>query len=142
MRKEENLFQINRFDMTTDYEMIDNVKIEEEYFHKDDYLDPNILVFEMINGFECAEVATNLLFIKVDENHFYNEATGLVFDINKSFNKGVNPFFDEIGLLAYIEYVNEFLDIYIKLKEKDNDIKSKGMYLLLKKNKIFTKETC
>lgn len=139
--EESSFFQINRCDMSLDYEFIGNINIEKEHnCINDDYLNANILVFKIVNSLVCMEISTELEFLKVDKDHYYNEDTGLVFNIDSIFNRGVNPFIDSIAFPLYESYAVEFLDKYKTIKMKDDEIKDKYCAMLLKKKKIFTKE--
>ena len=134
--EEEILFNVNKYDMKTDYEFLNNIKIRKDnnkYLGID--IDPNSIVFKYINDNTCMEVATKEEFYKANDKYFYNENTGLLFNVNKIDFNGLKPY-DVESCVLYSSITKYFFDEFRRLKEKDDELRSKGEYLLLKNNKL------
>ena len=141
MDSETKTFGIYKYDMKTDYEVIPNVTIKKEpYGFLKMNLDPNVLCFEELSDGKCREVYTEALFQKVDETHYYNEDTGLVFDYNDRFIYGFYPFTDFDSIALYSRISLSFLNQFEMLKKRDDELRSKSQLILLKQNKKYTNE--
>lgn len=96
------------------------------------------LYFEKIDDDSCKEHVTGEIFVRTNDNRFYNENTGLRFDFYESFEPGLayEKYIDDEN---YKELVAKYFDHFREIKEEDDRKRSIGYYQLLKRNNSIIK---
>ncbi len=84
------------------------------------------------SDYTCREIVTGKLFYRTDEDIFYNEETGLSFDINRCFERTHG---DEkyIELIEYRDAIENYINCFVNLKKKDDKKEAMGRYALLQR---------
>ena len=97
------------------------------------------LYFKKIDDDSCKEYVTGEVFVRKNDNRFYNESTGLTFDFYDYFEPGL-AYEKYIDDKEYKKLVNKFFNYFKSIKEEDDRKISNGYYQLLKRNKSIIKE--
>lgn len=143
--KEKTLFRKTIRDIKTDYEFNNNcnnpfVKINQR-------LDlPSFarysLFFKKIDNNRCKELVSGLIFNLnkgKNGNIFYNEESGLYFDLNRYFEPAVGHE-KIIKTIEYKLFVCNYFNYFINLKNEDDKVRNNGISLMLRNNIKYTDE--
>ena len=133
------LFRKTLFDINAEYEFIEKYNNPFVSDNERLYL-PSFarysLYFKKIDNNKCKELITGLIFVRQDvkySNIFYNEESGLYFDLDYYFEKAVGQE-KVVKTLEYKLFVCNYFSHFINIKNEDDRIRNKAISLMLKNN--------